>query len=271
MTAGSFRSTNEFEGERRRVRISVSALGRRSCGTGGNKRQLHTPNIGVDSSSAGVPAVPARCWLSGRSPQSGGAEAKTLAYCLEANPSTLSPALAISGTDMNASARSDVQYPDPNPPRTDTDLEPSLANIVDGRGRRTDLHVQSAQGRDDSIQRKHLRRPALSTPTTSCFRSNGNFGQRNIPFTRVARGRYTHFDVLGYPRRQSKASKSWTTSHGSLPPFGAKRTVSRLCQPRLHGHLFGGVRRSPHGRRNARKARPATRGHGPLPTDPIPE
>lgn len=117
---------------------------------------------------------------------------KTLIYCLEANPSTLRPALAISGTDMNASA--DQMFNTlTRTHQGGTDLEPSLAEswtVADG-------------GRTYTFKL----RKGVEFQTTEMFTPTRNFNADDVlfsfqrqwqpqhPYHDTARGRYTHFGI----------------------------------------------------------------------------
>jgi len=121
------------------------------------------------------------------------AKPKTLVYCLEANPSTLSAALAISGTDMNASAHQMFNTLT-RTRRGSTDLEPSLAEswTVENGGRTFTFNL----------------RKGVKFHATDSFTPTRNFSADDVlfsferqwraehPFHGVARGRYTHFDIL---------------------------------------------------------------------------
>lgn len=121
------------------------------------------------------------------------AAAKTLVYCLEANPATLSPALAVSGTDMNASAQQMFNTLT-RTRRGGTELEPSLAEswtVADG-------------GRTFTFKL----RKGVKFHTTATFTPTRDFNADDVlfsferqwrpdhPFHGVARGRFTHFDIL---------------------------------------------------------------------------
>lgn len=125
------------------------------------------------------------------------ARPKTLTYCLDANPSTLSPALAVSGTDINASA--DQMFETlTRTRRGGTDLEPALATTwtVEDGGRVFTFTLREGV----VFHTTDTFRPTRPLNADDVLFSFERQWRPRHPFHAVARGRYTLFDVVGLRR-----------------------------------------------------------------------